>query len=93
MVRHVVVWTMQAGNEGDLDGLLEALRALPARVPEIEALSAGRLLNATEYDAALCVDVADPEALERYRAHPAHQPVVAKLREVAATLVVADYEV
>jgi len=92
MVRHVVVWTMKDDTEGELDGLLEALQALPGEIAEIKALSAGRLLNSSEYDAALCVDVEDSEALERYRAHPAHQPVVTRLRAVATALVVADYE-
>lgn len=93
MVRHVVVWSMQEGEEDELDGLLEALRALPAEIAEIKALSAGRLLNESELDAVLCVDVEDREALGRYREHPAHRPVVADLRAVAAALIVADYEV
>jgi hypothetical protein len=93
MLRHVVVWSMKEGREGELDRLLDALRALPTEVEEIKALSAGRLLNSSELDAVLCVDVEDPDALERYRAHPAHQPVVADMRAAAEALVVADYEV
>lgn len=93
MVRHVVIWAMNEGQEGELDGLLDELHALPGQVEEINALSAGRLLNTTEFDAVLCVDVEDSEALERYRMHPAHQPVVVRLRALAAALVVADYEV
>jgi hypothetical protein len=92
MVRHVVVWSMPEGDEGELDTILGELRGLPAAIGEIEALDCGRLFNESEFDAALCVDVEDRDALERYRAHPAHQPVLKRLRGTATSLVVADYE-
>ncbi|MFN8215544.1 MAG: Dabb family protein [Solirubrobacterales bacterium] len=92
MLRHVVVWSMAEEHGGELDALLAELRALPAAIEEIEALSAGRLLNESELEAALCVDVADAAALARYRDHPAHQPVLERLRGLAGRIVVADYE-
>jgi hypothetical protein len=92
MLRHVVIWSMSEGHEGELDDVLRELQALPAKVEEIEGLSAGRLLNESALEGVLCVDVADAEALERYRSHPAHQPVLERLRTTAAELVVADYE-
>jgi hypothetical protein len=92
MLRHVVIWSMAEGHGEELDDVLGELRGLPERIEEIEGLSAGRLLNESDLDAVLCVDVADAEALERYRSHPAHQPVLTRLRAVAAQLVVADYE-
>lgn len=91
MIRHMVVWSMQADAEHELDELLTALRALPEKIDEIRALSAGPLLNESPFDAALCVDVDDAEALERYRSHPAHQPSLKHLRELAAEIVVGDY--
>jgi hypothetical protein len=92
MLRHVVIWSMSEGHRDELDDVLTELRELPGKIEEIEGLSAGPLLNESGFDAALCVDVADSDALERYRSHPAHQPVLTRLREVAAELVAADYE-
>ena len=92
MLRHVVIWSMAEGHQGELDEVLGELRELPGQIEEIEGLSAGPLLNESELEGVLCVDVADAEALERYRSHPAHQPVLDRLRATAAELVVADYE-
>lgn len=91
MIRHAVIWSMAPDGGEELDPLLDELRALPGMIDEIRALTAGPLLNESPYDAALCVDVDDEAALERYRSHPAHQPSLARLREVAAEIVVADY--
>ena len=84
---------MGSGREHELDGLLESLQGLPGQIDEIVSLSAGRLVNESPYDAVLCVDVADEAALQRYRAHRAHRPVVELLRDVADELIVADYVV
>jgi len=92
MLRHVVIWSMSEGPGEELDELLLELRALPDQIEEIVELSAGQLLNETDFDAVLCVDVADADALERYRAHPAHQPVLKRLRASTLQLIVADYE-
>jgi hypothetical protein len=92
MLRHVVAWSMAPGSEGELEGILAELRELPEEIDEIAALSAGPLLNEADLDAVLCVDVADAEALARYRSHPAHQPVLGRMREHTAGMVVADYE-
>lgn len=92
MVRHVVVWSMKPEAAAELDSLLADLRELPDRIEEIRALSAGPLLNDSPFDAALCVDVDDREALERYRSHPAHQPSLQRLRQLAGEILAADYE-
>ncbi len=92
MLRHVVIWSMSEGHEEELDDLLRELEDLPGQIEEISALSAGQLINEADFDAVLCVDVADADALERYRSHPAHQPVSRRLRAVASQLLVADYE-
>jgi hypothetical protein len=92
MLRHVVAWSMADGEEGELDAILAELERLPAAIEEIAALSCGRLVNESDLDAVLCVDLADAEAYSRYRSHPAHQPVRQRLRGGAGRLVVADYE-
>ena len=59
MLRHVVIWSMVAGDEGALDAVLEELRRCPPRSRRSTPLSAGPLLNDSESDAVLCVDLAD----------------------------------
>jgi hypothetical protein len=91
VVRHVVIWSMAEGREQELPSLLAAMNELPSQIDAIVDLTVGTLLNDSPMDAALCVDVEDQDALATYRSHPAHQPVLANLRECAAQLVVADY--
>ena len=92
MLRHVVIWSMAEGHEDELDDVLRELRELPGQIEEIAGLSAGRLLNDSELEAVLCVDLADADALQRYRSHPAHQPVLNRMRETTSQLIAADYE-
>ena len=56
-----------------------ALTGLQGRIPKICAIHWGRNLapGSTEYTHGLSVTLADPEALKRYREHPAHQAAVA----------------
>ena len=90
MIRHIVVFSVETAHLAGLDQLIDDLRALADEIDEIDAIACGRPLNATEYDAALTVDVADEAALTAYREHPAHQPVLERLRAIASTIVVAD---
>ena len=92
MIRHIVVFSVADGQEEQLAGLVDDLEALPGQIDVIEALAVGRPLNDTPFDCALTVDLADVDALEAYRGHPAHQPVVDRLRAIAADVVVADIE-
>jgi hypothetical protein len=91
MLRHIVLWSMKDDAERSLDELLDDLRALVDDIDEIKALSCGPLINDAPHDAALCVDLRDEDALARYRAHPAHQPVLQALRVNGENLVVGDY--
>jgi Stress responsive A/B Barrel Domain len=90
MIRHIVVFSVEGARRTELDELIADLRALADEIDEIEAIACGRPLNATEFDAALTVDVADEAALTAYREHPAHEPVLERLRAIASTIVVAD---
>ena len=90
MIRHIVVFSVETAHLAELDQLIDDLRALADEIDEIDAIACGRPLNATEYDAALTVDVAGEAALTTYREHPAHKPVLERLRAIASTIVVAD---
>jgi hypothetical protein len=92
LIRHIVVFSVAEGQEEQLAGLVGDLEALPAQIDEIEALAVGRPMNETPFDCALTVDLADGDALEAYRGHPAHQPVLERLRAIATEIVVADIE-
>ena len=92
MIRHIVVFSVAAGQDEELAGLVDDLEALPGQIDVIEALAVGRPINDSPFDCALTVDLADEDALEAYRGHPAHQPVLERLRAIAADVVVADIE-
>ena len=93
MIRHIVVFSVADDQREQLAGLVDDLRALPGQIDVIEALAVGRPLNDSPFDCALTVDLADEDALEAYRGHPAHQPVLDRLRKVAEEIVVADIDV
>jgi hypothetical protein len=93
VIRHIVVFSVEEGRLNELDELIDKVRALPDEISEIEAIACGKVLNATAYDAALSVDVADEVALNAYREHRAHQPVLDQLREISSQIVVADIAV
>jgi hypothetical protein len=90
LIRHIVVFAVAPDSKAELPELVSELEALPGRIDAIEALGVGEPLNETPYHCALTVDVADEEALETYRGHPAHLPVVERLRRIASEVVVAD---
>jgi hypothetical protein len=90
MIRHIVVFKIADEHRGELAGLVEAIDALRGQIDEIRALACGPLLNDSEYHCALTVDVADDVALEAYRSHPAHVPVLESLRAISTGIVVAD---
>lgn len=90
MIRHLVLFTLRADMHNELDNLLHDLRSLPDAIPSIRSLSCGPNLAPTPFTAALTVDVDDEKALEAYRDHPAHEPVLSRLRSAADQIQVAD---
>jgi Stress responsive A/B Barrel Domain len=90
LIRHIVMFSVADDARDELAGLIEDLGALRVKIDVIEALAVGRPLNATEFDCALTVDVTDEDTLQAYREHPAHQPVLERLRSAATQIVVAD---
>lgn len=90
MIRHIVMFSVAKDARDQLPVLIEDLGALHVKIDVIEALAVGRPLNATEFDCALTVDVADEDALQAYREHPAHQPVLKRLRSAATQILVSD---
>ena len=70
MFRHVLLLTMRDdADDTQVNALVDALRSLPAQIPEIVSYRTGR-------DLGLRDDTADVAAWRAYLAHPAHRAVV-----------------
>lgn len=97
MIRHVVSLRLGAENAAIRDDhsarLAAALRALPAQIPEVLRYEVGQnsLGEGKNWDLVIIGDYADADALETYKAHPAHRQVVAYIDEVAAERVTVDF--
>lgn len=78
MIRHVVLFTFYgyASAEQRKEAITE-LRALKQRIPEIHEWSIGEEIRPTEhtYDLAEIATFENLEALDAFRAHPAHVAV------------------
>jgi hypothetical protein len=77
-LRHVVLLTLDDGC--DVDGLVDALRALPAHIPALRSYVVGRDAGITEGNATVAVvaDFDDEAGFVAYRDDPAHQQVLAE---------------
>jgi hypothetical protein len=76
--RHVVLLTLD--DACDVDGLVDALRALPAEIPALRSYVVGRDAGLAEGNATVAVvaDVDDEAGWRAYTDHPAHQQVIAE---------------
>jgi len=94
MLRHVVLLRFRPDAPADTaPRAVEALKTLPARIPEIRAYQPGLdvVREARSYDVGLIGDFDDRAALARYLAHPAHVEVVREyLSPWLADLAVVD---
>lgn len=100
MIRHVVMWKLKDEALGLAKPALQAelmrrLEALVGRVPSIVTFEVG--LNVVPGDTAsevcLVSTFADLAGLQAYIEHPAHQEVVAFVKQVVSDRRAADYEV
>ncbi|UCH64089.1 MAG: Dabb family protein [Fidelibacterota bacterium] len=100
MIKHIVMWRLMeevegTAKEGNTRVMRARLEALPKAIPEIGRLEVGLNIKDSERaaDVVLYSEFDSPEALATYIQHPAHQEVVAFIREVASETRVVDYEV
>ncbi|MCQ9185161.1 Dabb family protein [Streptomyces sp. IBSBF 2953] len=96
MIRHLVLFKLDAGVERDDPRVVRgeaAFRALGGKIEELRFWELGWNVSdrPIAYDFAINSAVEDADALKRYIEHPDHQSGVALWREFA-TWVVADYE-
>ena len=100
MIKHIVMWRLKDHAEGN-DKMTNAqlmkskLEALRGQVDGVLTIEVGIDFSATDasMDVALYSEFADRAALAAYQAHPAHQAVVAFIKEVVSARQLVDYEV
>ena len=94
MIKHIVL-TKLADPDRDAPIALEMLSALPAKIPCIVSLAAGRDFAGSDrsYDVGLVVEFATREDLAAYIDHPEHQPVRKFMHAHRTASVAVDFEV
>jgi hypothetical protein len=94
MITHVVLAKLKDRSAQNIESTRVLLSSLRGRIPSLRLLEVGKDLTHSErsYDVALIAKFDDLEGLNAYRIHPIHVPVSDKLRELAASTVVLDYE-
>ena len=99
MITHLVFFKLLPEANGQAAAANQAemiarLQALPAQIPELQALTCGADFSDTpaSFDVGLYTLFASRDDMETYRVHPAHQEVVAFIKEVTSERAVVDYE-
>ncbi|PTV99837.1 stress responsive alpha/beta barrel protein [Halanaerobium saccharolyticum] len=99
MIKHVVMWEFKdqaAGNskEENIELAAEKLRSLKDLVEQIKFLEVGKNINQSEaaYELVLITEFESPADLDQYQIHPEHEKVKTFIGEVAAKIVLVDYE-
>ncbi len=93
MLTHVVMIKLKQPSAEQAADLVESLLALEGQVPTLRRMEAGvdTLHQDRSYDLALIARFDDVDGLNAYQVHPAHQAVLAVVREVASAVVAVDY--
>jgi hypothetical protein len=91
MLHHVVA--LRVPDPVQAEELASRLNALRELIPDIRSYSAGVDVVQTplSYEVGLHSTFDDVDALERYRAHPAHQAVLQLIAEVSTERVAVDW--
>jgi hypothetical protein len=95
MINHVVVLKFKPEVPPDAVRELERmLDDLPNKIMEIKMFEFGpdRLHSPRSHDFALVALFTNLAALERYRNHPAHRPVLEKIAALCDSVVTVDFE-
>jgi hypothetical protein len=95
MLKHVVFFKFKEGiADAEIATLENALRALPAKIPEIKGFQFGRDMVRSDrsYDFSLVSEFDNLEAMKRYQVHPDHVPVIAMVRSISANILAVDFE-
>jgi hypothetical protein len=95
MLKHIVFMKFKGSvTDNNINELETAMASLPGKIPEIKEYQFGRDIIRSErsYDFALVSAFDDLEAMKRYQVHPAHLPVIAKVKELCDTILAVDFK-
>ncbi|WP_456323357.1 Dabb family protein [Hydrogenimonas sp.] len=94
-VVHIVMFRFENENRDEnIEKVKEMLEALPSKIETLRSMEVGVdfLHSERSMDLVLTSTFDDRDGLEAYRVHPAHQEVVAFIKEVTIESRVVDYE-
>lgn len=94
MFEHIVLFKPKATTTTEQeDELIRQLLELRSQIPEIVDISAGRTITdrSKGFTLGLVVRFRDAAGLDAYQPHPAHQRVVAFVREIIDDIIAVDY--
>jgi hypothetical protein len=96
VLRHIVLWTFNDSvPASERTAIVEAIRGLLLSVPSLRSLEVGENQSparAQGYTHILVETFDDRDGLAAYASHPAHVPVLARIRAAAAQLIAVDLE-
>jgi hypothetical protein len=94
LITHVVLVKLKDQSSQSIESTHALLSTLKGKVPGVRQLEVGKDITRSgrSYDIALIAKFDDAAGLQSYLTHPNHVPVADKLRELAASIVVVDYE-
>jgi hypothetical protein len=96
VIRHIVLWAFKDSvPQTERDAIVAAVRALGTTAPSLRSLDVGENVSparAQGYTHVLFETFDDRDALAAYASHPAHLPVLARLRDAVAQLLAVDLE-
>ena len=94
MITHVVLVKLNDRSAENIESTRALLSSLSGRIPSLRLLEVGKNLTNSErsYDIALTAKFEDLEGLNAYLVHPIHVPVSDKLKKLAISTVVVDYQ-
>jgi hypothetical protein len=95
MIRHVAIFRFAPTfTPAERNHWMSLLRALPAAIPELRAMSVGTDVGGgpNAYELAIVADFDDMAGLEAYTNHPAHAEVLRISAPVKTALATVDFE-
>ncbi len=98
MINHVVLFKLKEYSENEKPAIIaemkSLLEALEDKIEEVKYIEVGvnYELNAKSYDIALISHFESIEDLDKYRIHPEHQKVVARVGEITCERAAVDFE-
>ena len=97
MLHHIVTWKLAATDEATkaehTQQIIDALSALPAKIPEIKSFEVGRNIIETpkSWDIGLTATFDDVAGHDAYQVHPDHKAAGALVSSLASDRTTIDF--